>query len=106
MKKLLLICGIGILSTSAFAVDNLDMSNLKCGKLQIYSNTTLQDVKTNCDMKKEGWISKQDEKNLPTKYWQGQNKMYEVHFKSTNTKELVRCDFVSNSPDATIVGCR
>lgn len=103
MKKILL--ATILVSTTVFA-GALDMSNLKCGDFQIYSNTTLQDIRTNCKILKETMMVKQNERNLPSKYWYGQNSMYEVHFMSTSTPEMVRCDFLDNKPDSYVVGCR
>lgn len=105
MKKILTVLAFGIVSSSVFASD-LDMNNLKCNDLQIYSNTTLQDIKAKCKVTRESWMSRQNERNLPSKYWFGQDKMFEIHFYSTSNSELVRCDFLNNSPEAKVVGCR
>ena len=103
MKKILL--ATMLVSTTVFA-EPLDMSNLKCGDFQIYSNTTLQDIRDNCKIIKETMMTRQNERNLPSRYWYGQNSMYEVHFMSTNTPEMVRCDFLNSNSNSTVVGCR
>lgn len=107
MKKILL----GSLFASLFCVANaasntIDMTNLKCGDLQIYSNTTLQQVRDNCKVKKVGDYTKANARNMPAKYFDGQDKMFEVHFYSTSQDGLIRCDFNGSSDSATVVGCR
>ena len=51
MRKLLL--SLLMLPMISFASDSLDMSNLKCGKLQIYSSTTLQEVQDSCLIRRQ-----------------------------------------------------
>lgn len=93
MRKLLI--SLSLLPIISFAAD-LDMSNLKCGDLQIYSNTTLQEVQDNC------LLDRQFKTNSDNKY----SNTYLVEFYSTSVQGKVRCDFTSDAPNALISGCR
>lgn len=108
MRKILvgLLCALPL---AAFAGSDLDMSNLKCGSLQIYANTTLKQVRDNCLVDRQFVREKVDSKNFvsdPAKGWEGQRDLYEVQFKSTTAKELVRCDFLQEDDNAVVIGCR
>jgi maltodextrin utilization protein YvdJ len=99
MRKLLG-CLLALPVAIAFADSSvLDMNNLKCNKLQIYANTTLQQVQDNCLIYKQ--FDHKDVKGID----KFQN-LYEVQFYSTTTTELVRCDFEKNDPSAVVLGCR
>lgn len=107
MKKILIASLFASVVGVASAADNtVDMTNLKCGDLQIYSNTTLKQVKDSCKIKKVGEYSKANARNMPAKYFDGQDAMFEVHFYSTSQDGLIRCDFNGSSDSATVVGCR
>lgn len=102
---------VGILSIFTIGYSNasntLDMNNLKCGDYQIYSNTTIGDLNKNCNVVKEITISKQNSRNLPSKYWDGQKQLYEVHFtKSKNDKKVIYCDFNTSESPQKLLGCR
>lgn len=107
MRKLLatLMC----LPVLAFAADDLDMNNLKCENLQIYANTTLQQVRDNCLVHKQFERDRTDSKNFTSnqdKSWHDASKMYEVQFYSTTAKGLVRCNFATDDANAPVIGCR
>ncbi|MDD3265820.1 MAG: hypothetical protein PHC75_01400 [Burkholderiales bacterium] len=107
MRKLL-IALIGV-PAIAFAGSDLDMNNLKCNNLQIYSNTTLQQVRDNCLMYKQFERDRTDSKNFTSdqsKSWHGAKEMYEVQFYSTTAKDLVRCNFDGSEPNSLVIGCR
>lgn len=93
MRKILL--SLLLLPALTFASD-LDMNNLKCGKLQIYASTTLQEVQDNCLLHRQ-FMSNHDNKYPDT---------YQVEFYSTSYPDLVRCNFNSNDPKAVVTGCR
>ncbi len=106
MKRNLLLSLLAI-SGAAFASQQIDMTNLKCGSFQIYNSTTVQQIRDNCKVIKEGTMKRVDERNLPEKYWQGQDSMFELHFTGSNQAEsVVRCDFLNNNPTSKVVGCR
>ena len=106
MRKLLL--SLLMLPMISFASDSLDMNNLKCGKLQIYASTTLQEVQDSCLLRRQFPHTKalaqtQQEFDWIDKF----PKLYEVQFYATSSSEnLVRCDFESQDPKAALVGCR
>lgn len=107
MRKLLI--ALMSLPMLAFAGDDLDMNNLKCNNLQIYSNTTLQQVRDNCLLYKQFERERTDSKNFTSdqsKSWHGESDMYEVQFYSTTAKELVRCNFNGSDPSSVVIGCR
>lgn len=103
MKKLLFLAAI--IPSLAFASNDIDMSNLKCGNMQVYSNTTLQNFRDNCNIKREFEIQHTNYRNLSTN-WFGQKTMHQVIFDSPDYKDPIRCDFLSASPEALVVGCR
>ena len=115
MKKFALL-GLLACSSVAFASSNasatknskvIDMSDLKCGSYQIYATSTVQDIRDNCKIIKEGTMSHTNELNLPKKYWHGQKTLFELHFTGSNQKEkVVRCDFLNSDPKSVVIGCR
>lgn len=91
----------------SFALNNtIDMSNLKCGNYQVYSNTTIKDLKDNCNLKKAGMITRGDNLNIPKDYFNVDDKLYEVQFNSTSQEGLISCDFNYESATSTVQGCR
>lgn len=106
MKKLMLLSML--LPSLAFASSSLDMSNLKCGNMQVYSNTTLKDFRDNCRIKQEFQIQHTNYLNLSSKNndWHGQKTLYQVIFNQPGDKESIRCNFLDDSPNSTVVGCR
>lgn len=82
------------------------MKDLKCGNYQVYSNTTIKDLKDNCKIKQAGMITKGDNLNIPESYFNAKHKLYEVQFTSTSQKGLISCDFKDSSATATVQGCR
>lgn len=107
MKKILVASLFAsIIGVANAAPNTIDMTNLKCGDLQIYSNTTLQQVKSSCKLKKIGDYTVENDRNMPDKYFDGKEKMLEVQFYSTSQDGLIRCDFNGSTDSATIIGCR
>lgn len=93
MRKLLI--SLLVFPALSFATE-LDMGNLKCGKLQIYASTTLEDIQNNCLLYRQ-FANDRNDKYPGT---------YQVEFYSTSYPDLVRCDFNSNDPKALVTGCR
>lgn len=87
MKKLLV--ALAVLPALSFA-SSLDMSTLKCKDMSINSATTLQQVQSTCLIKEQ-------------KTHKG---LYQVEFKNDTTGKNVKCDFATNTPTATVNGCR
>ena len=107
MRKLLL--SLLMLPMISFASDSLDMSNLKCGKLQIYSSTTLQEVQDSCLIRRQYPHTKAIAEIKQDFDWIDRfPKLYDVQFFATTPAKnnLVRCDFESQDPKAALVGCR
>lgn len=107
MRKLLI--ALTSVPMLAFAGSDLDMNNLKCNNLQIYANTTLQQVRDNCLLHKQFERERADSKNFTSnqdKSWHGEKAMYEVQFYSTTAKDLVRCNFSGSEPNSVVIGCR
>lgn len=106
MRKLLL--SLLMLPMISFASDSLDMSNLKCGKLQIYSSTTLQDVQNNCLIRRQFPHTKVQTTTPQDFTWIDKFPgTFEVQFFATTPNELlVRCDFSGEEPTAKLLGCR
>lgn len=106
-KNKFLLIGMLIIPTLSFAASNtVDMTNLKCGDLQIYSNTTTKQILDNCSVKKAMTIARTDNLNLPKHYWNGQKNLYEIQFNSTSQNGLIRCDFLNSGDEQVVLGCR
>lgn len=103
MKKLLLILFISPIFCFA---KSIDMDNLKCGNLQIYSDTTLSQILDNCNIYKTFTRKRGNSLNLEKKDWEKQKTLYEVQFYASSQKQLVRCNFLNNDPNAIVIGCR
>ncbi len=93
MRKLLaILISLPVLSFAS----SLDMATLKCQTtpdkkaLNISPTTTLKQVQDNCLIA--------DEKT--------HDGMYEVKFKDDASGKNVKCDFATNTPTATVNGCR
>lgn len=107
MKKQLFFTLATLIPTLSFALNNtINMSDLKCGDLQIYSNTTLKQIKDNCKVKHTAKILHPNDRNLPESYFDADGSLYEVQFYSTSQKGLIRCDLRTGDDNATVTGCR
>lgn len=105
MKKLL-IAGLLAAPMFSFAANTIDMSNLKCGKFQIYAGTTLKEVTDNCKISQSKPYEHTDNLNMSKSYFEDQKALWEVHFTSTSQPGVIKCEFLNGKPDAVVMGCR
>lgn len=105
MRKLL--CALMLVVPAlSFADDGqVNMADLKCGSgsrlMQIYSDTTLAEVRTNCLAYKQFPIAATYSLDEP------KGAVYEVQFYSTEPKDaFIRCDFNGTDPSSVVIGCR
>lgn len=105
-NKFLLISMFLVPALSFAASNTVDMSNLKCGDMQVYSNTTTKQFLENCSVQKAVTIARTDNLNLPAQYWNGQKNLYEIQFNSTSQPGLIRCDFLNSGDEQVVLGCR